>query len=215
MRTGFIFVFTVPSTGSGMEHTFKMLPQKLCSLYYLTTLGICFYLHIYMTNIYWILGLSWTLWQVLGTQQKQTKNIPKLLFLPEVTEINNTYTKLVIITVCLNLVSPVGKLGKVTRVRNVKRVCSMIIVKWSYHLIEEVRLEQQLEEGWGVIHVEMWRKRILGRRKSHCKSHKAEVYLTHKRNNAEAMWCENSRRWNQTGEREICHMGILKNSEFY
>lgn len=148
----------------------------------------------------WLIFIEYLVWaghydRCGNTTKTNRYNIPKLLFLPEVTEINNTYTKLVIIMVYLNLVNPMGKLGKVTRVRNVKRLWSMIIVKWSYHLIEEVRFEQQLEEGWGVIHVEMWRKRVLGRRNIHCKSHKAEVYLTFKRNNEEAMRCENSRRW--------------------
>ena len=63
--------------------------------------------------------------------------------------------------------------------------------------------------------VEMWRKRILGRHSSLCKSHKVEVCLNYKRNSKEAKLCENSRRWNQSGEREIDHIGSLKNFVFY
>lgn len=115
--------------------------------------------------------------------------------------------------VCLNVLSAIGKLGQVTGIRNVGKVCN--IYGGQIGLIEEVRSEQQLEECWGVTHVEMWRKRILGRRSSLCKSHKVEVCLNYKRNSKKAKLCENSRRWNQTGEREIDHIGSLKNILFY
>lgn len=46
--------------------------------------------------------------------------------------------------VCLNVLSAIGKLGQVTGIRNVGKVCN--IYGGQIGLIEEVRSEQQLEE---------------------------------------------------------------------
>lgn len=125
MGTGFIFVFTVIHriwNGTYPQNVATITLQFIL----LNNLGN-FLLFIYLYNRYLLntwFGLD-TMTGAGNTTKTNRKNIPKLLFLPEVTEINNTYTKLVIIMVCSSLVSPVGKLEKVTRVRNVKRVCSI------------------------------------------------------------------------------------------